>query len=63
MEETDVVTRGLSVEREVRIAAPPESVFEFFVDPEKMKLWTAVEAESPGGHLSRPRIFAGDRAR
>ena len=27
------------VEREVRIAARPETVFEFFTDPEKMVLW------------------------
>lgn len=67
MEETDVVTRGLSVEREVRIAAPPETVFEFFVDPEKMKLWTAVEAEldpRPGGiyrvHVSSRAIARGE---
>jgi len=27
------------VEREVRIAARPETVFDFFVDPEKMRQW------------------------
>jgi uncharacterized protein YndB with AHSA1/START domain len=34
----------LPVEREVRIEAPPEVVFKFFVDPEQMIRWTGVEA-------------------
>jgi uncharacterized protein YndB with AHSA1/START domain len=40
------------VEREVRIAARPETVFEFFTDPEKMVLWKGREADldpQPGG--------------
>jgi uncharacterized protein YndB with AHSA1/START domain len=40
------------VEREIRIAARPETVFEFFVDPEKMKEWKGRQAEldpRPGG--------------
>jgi uncharacterized protein YndB with AHSA1/START domain len=40
------------VEREIRIAARPEIVFEFFVDPEKMKQWKGRQAEldpRPGG--------------
>jgi uncharacterized protein YndB with AHSA1/START domain len=40
------------VEREVRIAARPETVFAFFVDPEKMILWKGRRAEldpQPGG--------------
>ncbi len=40
------------VEREVRIAARPETVFAFFVDPEKMILWKGRRAEldaRPGG--------------
>ena len=40
------------VEREVRIAARPETVFEFFVDPDKMILWKGRRAEldaTPGG--------------
>jgi uncharacterized protein YndB with AHSA1/START domain len=40
------------VEREVRIAARPETVFDFFVDPEKMRQWKGIKAEldpRPGG--------------
>jgi uncharacterized protein YndB with AHSA1/START domain len=40
------------VEREIRIAARPETVFEFFVDPEKMVRWKGRGAEldpRPGG--------------
>jgi uncharacterized protein YndB with AHSA1/START domain len=40
------------VEREVRIAARPETVFAFFVDPEKQVLWMGRRAEldpRPGG--------------
>ncbi|HEY2964805.1 MAG TPA: SRPBCC domain-containing protein [Actinomycetota bacterium] len=38
--------------REVVIAAPPDKVFPYFTDPEKMILWKAVEATldpHPGG--------------
>jgi uncharacterized protein YndB with AHSA1/START domain len=41
-----------AVEREVRIAARPETVFEFFTDPEKQVLWMGRAAEldaRPGG--------------
>jgi uncharacterized protein YndB with AHSA1/START domain len=34
----------VSVEREVRIAASPETVWEFLVDPEKIRRWKAVDA-------------------
>jgi uncharacterized protein YndB with AHSA1/START domain len=40
------------VEREIRIAARPETVFDFFVDPEKMVQWKGRKAEldpRPGG--------------
>ena len=40
------------VEREVVIAARPETVFDFFVDPEKMVQWKGQKAEldpRPGG--------------
>jgi uncharacterized protein YndB with AHSA1/START domain len=40
------------VEREIRIAARPETVFEFFVDPEKMQQWKGRKADldpRPGG--------------
>jgi uncharacterized protein YndB with AHSA1/START domain len=33
------------VEREIRIAARPETVFDFFVDPDKMVLWKGRRAE------------------
>ena len=44
--ETDVV------EREVRIAARPETVFAFFTDPVKMLRWKGISATldpRPGG--------------
>lgn len=40
------------VEREIRIDAPPETVFPYFVDPEKVTRWTGVALEidpRPGG--------------
>jgi uncharacterized protein YndB with AHSA1/START domain len=49
------------VEREVRIAARPETVFEFFTDPEKMVLWKGREADldpQPGGIY---RVEMGDQ--
>lgn len=44
--------KRLPVEREVRIDAPPDVVFKFFVDPEHMVRWKGVEATldpRPGG--------------
>jgi uncharacterized protein YndB with AHSA1/START domain len=52
------VLRPEAGELEVRIQARPESVFEFFVDPEKMKRWKGTEAEldpRPGGTWSSRR--------
>ena len=46
------VRQDEAVEREVRIAARPETVFEFLVDPEKQVLWMGRRAEldaRPGG--------------
>lgn len=46
------VRQSEAVEREVRIAARPETVFEFFTDPEKQVLWMGRKAEldaRPGG--------------
>ena len=37
---------GGAVEQEVRIAARPETVFEFFIDPEKMTRWKGIERQS-----------------
>ena len=53
------------VEREVRIAASPETVFGFFCDPELKLRWMGVQAELdpvPGG-IYRVRINARDVAR
>jgi len=38
------VTGGTIVTAEIRIAARPETVFEFFVDPEKLMRWKSIEA-------------------
>jgi uncharacterized protein YndB with AHSA1/START domain len=46
------VRQDEAVEREVRIDARPETVFQFFVDPEKQVLWMGRRAEldpRPGG--------------
>jgi len=43
---------SVDIVREVRIDAPPEQVFPFFTDPDKMIVWKAVKATldpRPGG--------------
>ena len=53
------------VEREIRIAARPETVFDFFVDPDKMVQWKGRRAEldpRPGG-VYRVEIGEGAVAR
>ena len=35
-----------AVEREVRIAARPETIFPFFVEPEKMMRWKGISADA-----------------
>ena len=53
------------VEREVRIAARPETIFTFFTDPTKMVLWKGTWAEldpRPGG-IYRVNVTGGDVAR
>jgi uncharacterized protein YndB with AHSA1/START domain len=43
---------GGVIELERRIAAPPETVFAYFTDPERYRLWHGVQAEldpRPGG--------------
>lgn len=45
-------TEALAIEREVRVEARPETVFEFFTDAEKMTRWMGQTAEleaRPGG--------------
>jgi uncharacterized protein YndB with AHSA1/START domain len=61
------------VERELRIEASPETVFEFFVDPDRMIQWMGRQAEldpRPGGtfrvdlngrHVSRGEYVEVDR--
>jgi len=47
-----MTTAPPDIVREVVIAAPPEEVFPFFTDPEKMVVWKAVDATldaRPGG--------------
>lgn len=54
MTQSEGVTQleGLLAERTVRIEAAPETVFRFFVEPDKMLMWKGVRAEldpRPGG--------------
>jgi uncharacterized protein YndB with AHSA1/START domain len=59
VEQPEVAT---AVEREVRIAARPETVFEFFVDPQKMCEWKGRKADldpRPGGTY---RVEINDQA-
>ena len=54
-----------SIEREIRIAARPETVFAFFTDPDKMKRWKGMSATldpQPGG-IFRIDINGQDVAR
>ena len=56
---------GEAVEKEVRIAAPPETVFSFLTDPSKMTRWTGRSAfldPRPGG-IYRVDINGRDIAR
>jgi uncharacterized protein YndB with AHSA1/START domain len=55
----------LTVERDVRVEAPPESVFKFFVDPDHMVRWMGIEATvdpRPGG-IYRVNVTGPDVAR
>lgn len=50
--ETSMGTATDAIVREIDIEASPETIFEFFVDPEKISRWLAVAAEldpRPGG--------------
>ena len=54
-----------AIERVVRIAARQETIFSFFVDPEKILRWKGVSAEldpRPGG-IYRVDVTRGDVAR
>ena len=61
----DATTESTSVERELQIAASPETVWEFLVDPEKMTRWmgeTAMLEPRPGG-LYQVGVIPGHTAR
>src|SRR5438309_4000454 len=48
----DATTETISIERTISIAASPETVWEFFVDPEKLTRWKGMKADldpRPGG--------------
>ena len=60
-----MTTAPPDIVREVVIAAPPEEVFPFFTDPEKMVAWKAVDATldaRPGG-IFRIDVTGHDVAR
>jgi uncharacterized protein YndB with AHSA1/START domain len=55
----------MAVEREVRIDAPPEAIFKFFVDPDQMVRWKGIRATldpRPGG-MYRVNVTGADVAR
>ena len=58
-------TETTVVERELTIAASPETVWELLVDPEKASLWMGLQSWSepkPGG-LYRVEVIPGSIAR
>jgi uncharacterized protein YndB with AHSA1/START domain len=71
----DATTEQTTVERTITIAAPPEAVWEYFVDPEKLERWMGIGAElepTPGGvyrcevltgHIARGEFVEVDRPR
>ena len=64
-ERMDATTETTSVERELSIAASPETVWEFLVDPEKMTRWMGEHATlepRPGG-LYQVGVIPGHTAR
>jgi len=59
------MTTSQDIVREVVIAAPPEAVFPYFIDPDKMIVWKAVDATldpRPGG-IFRIDVTGHDVAR
>ena len=55
------------IEQEIRVDAPPEVVFEYFVDPDKMRHWSGVSHEldpRPGGvyhvDMGRDHVVRGE---
>jgi uncharacterized protein YndB with AHSA1/START domain len=56
---------GGTIEREVFIAAPPETVFQFLIDPELMSQWIGIEYDidpRPGGSFGI-KVSRGNVAR
>jgi uncharacterized protein YndB with AHSA1/START domain len=61
----DATTETTTVERTLSIAASPETVWEFFVDPDKATRWMGMKATfepEPGG-LYRCEVIPGHTAR
>jgi len=60
----DATTEATSLERTVSIAAAPETVWEFLVDPEKMTRWmgTSAELEARPGGVYRCAVIPGHTA-
>jgi uncharacterized protein YndB with AHSA1/START domain len=60
----DATTETTSVDRTISIAASPEAVWEFFVDPEKLTRWMGQRADldpRPGG-IYRCEVIPGHTA-
>ena len=61
----DATTETTALERTISIAASPETVWEFFVDPEKLTRWKGMKADldpTPGG-IYRCEVIPGHTAR
>jgi uncharacterized protein YndB with AHSA1/START domain len=61
----DATTETTSVERTISIAASPETVWEFFVNPEKLMRWMGTDAEldPQSGGTYRNEVLPGHVAR
>jgi uncharacterized protein YndB with AHSA1/START domain len=61
----DATTETTTVERTISIDASPETVWEFFVDPEKMTRWMGMKAEldPTSGGIYRCDVIPGHTAR
>ena len=60
----NATTETLAYERTLSIAAAPETVWEFFVDPEKLKRWMGIDAELEprAGGVFRDEVIPGHTA-
>src|SRR2546421_10376916 len=61
----DTTTETTTLERTISIAASPETVWEFFVDPEKLTRWKGMKTDldpTPGG-VYRCEVIPGHTAR